>query len=218
MNTILAIVTLVSLGFAVALLIVSRRVTREERRRSDARVEALRAAAAGNADGVDPVVVSGHGLFDSAADPDPSRWRHALLVAVCAALTLVVVIGALSWSQDGRPGAAGGGAASLELLALRHQRSPDGLSITGLVRNPVAGDQVADVSVVVLGFDRSGALVTTVAGPIDFRTLAPGEESQFTVSLGEAGAIGRYRVSFRARDMVVPHVDRRGDPIAVARQ
>lgn len=217
MNTILAIVTLVSLGFAVALLIASRRVAREERRRSDARVEALRAAAAGDADRVGPVVVSGHGLFDSAADPDPSRWRHALPVAVCAALTFVVAIGALNWSLNGPAGAAGGGA-PLELLALRHQRSPDGLSIAGLVRNPVVGDQVADVNVVVLGFDRSGALVTSVAGPIDFRTLAPGEESPFTVSLGEAGTIGRYRVSFRARDMVVPHVDRRGDPIAVARQ
>jgi hypothetical protein len=90
------------------------------------------------------------------------------------------------------------------------------LSISGLVRNPAGGQRISDVNVVVFLFDRDGALVTSVRAPLDFRTLAPGDESPFTIALNRTGTIGRYRVSFRTDDKVMPHVDRRQEPAAVA--
>jgi hypothetical protein len=73
---------------------------------------------------------------------------------------------------------------------------------------------VSDVNVTVSAFDEAGTPVRKAAGPIDVRTLAPGDESPFavTLSLEGTGTVGRYRVSFEAGNQVVPHVDRRGGP------
>jgi hypothetical protein len=111
---------------------------------------------------------------------------------------------------------AGTTSAPLELLSLRHELTEDRLSITGLVRNPRASRQLADVNVVVFVFDRSGAFMTSLQGPLDFRTLAAGDESPFVVSLDHIADVGRYRVSFRAADQVVPHVDRRQAPVVAS--
>ena len=40
--------------------------------------------------------------------------------------------------------------------------------------------------------------------------LAPGSESPFVVTVAGAGDVGRYRISFRADDRIVAHVDTRG--------
>ena len=42
----------------------------------------------------------------------------------------------------------------------------------------------------------------------------PGGESRFVVSVPSAADVGRYRVSFRTDDRVVPHVDRREPALA----
>jgi hypothetical protein len=43
--------------------------------------------------------------------------------------------------------------------------------------------------------------------------LAPGSETAFVVTVPHANEVGRYRVSFRSDDRVVPHVDRRDSVI-----
>jgi hypothetical protein len=39
--------------------------------------------------------------------------------------------------------------------------------------------------------------------------MRPGTESVFVVTVPGAADVGRYRVSFRSDDRIVPHVDRR---------
>ena len=71
------------------------------------------------------------------------------------------------------------------------------------------------VTAVVFLFDRTGAFVTSSRAPLDFQTLAPGDESPFQITVNGANGIGRYRVSFRTDERVVPHVDRRSEPSLV---
>jgi len=169
-------------------------------------------------------VTSSRELFHEAAAPASGIGRLAVPVSLGVVIVGLILAGLLTWNQapakpavtPGVPLVAGTAIpVPLELISLRHERTGtgNGLSITGLVRNPASGGRVADVNVVVFLFDRNGAFVTSAKGPLDFRTLAPGDESPFTVSLDKIGTIGRYRVSFRAEDKVVPHVDRRQNPV-----
>jgi hypothetical protein len=61
----------------------------------------------------------------------------------------------------------------------------------------------------VFAFDRNGTFITSGRAPIEFLSLAPGDESPFRVSVPNVGEVGRYRVSFRTEAGVVRHVDRR---------
>jgi hypothetical protein len=167
-------------------------------------------------------VISSHELFHEAVAPASGFRRLAVPVSLGVVIVGLILAGLLTWSPGPPKPAVSPGVpvaarttipVPLELMSLRHERTGNGLSITGLVRNPASGGRVADVNVVVFLFDRNGAFVTSTKGPLDFRTLAPGDESPFTVSLEKIGTIGRYRVSFRAEDKVVPHVDRRQDPV-----
>jgi hypothetical protein len=92
---------------------------------------------------------------------------------------------------------------------MRHTRDGDTLTIAGLVRNPRAGEQARRVTAVILAFNRSGAFVNSARAPLDFTTLAPGDESPFVVTVPSAADVGRYRVSFRTDAGVIRHVDRR---------
>jgi hypothetical protein len=100
-------------------------------------------------------------------------------------------------------------AAPLELVSMRHERNGDTLRVTGLVRNPRAGEAVTGVTAVLFAFDRDGKVVTSSQAPLDFTTLAPGDESPFVVNLEKADDVGRYRVSLRTGAGVLRHVDRR---------
>jgi hypothetical protein len=62
---------------------------------------------------------------------------------------------------------------------------------------------------VIFAFDRSGNFVASGRAPLEFVSLAPGDESPFRVSVPKIGDVGRYRVSFRTEAGVVRHVDRR---------
>jgi hypothetical protein len=167
-------------------------------------------------------VTSSRELFHEAAAHASGFGRLALPVSLGVLIVGLILGGLATWNHgDAKPAVTPGVPVAaghampvpLELISLHHERTGKGLSITGLVRNPASGGRVADVNVVVFLFDRNGAYVTSAKGPLDFRTLAPGDESPFTVSLEKIGIIGRYRVSFRAEDKVVPHVDRRQDPV-----
>lgn len=120
-----------------------------------------------------------------------------------------------STAGAGAAGAAGATTASaastpLELLALRHSRNGNALTINGLVRNPSTGARQERLTAVVFFFNQRGEFLTSARAPLDFRTLAPGDESPFQVTMTTPPGVHRYRVSFRYDEGgVVSHVDRR---------
>ena len=157
--------------------------------------------------------------------PAASGVRFGTIAAIglfaCASLTAVVV-----WLAPGTPTAPAGPAAAptpaslvtspLELVALGHDRDGDRLTVRGVVRNPDSAPAPVDgTDAVVHVLDRSGELIASARAPLA-RAVNPGQDSTFLVAVAGAADVGRYRVSFRAEDRVVPHVDRR-DPGIVAR-
>jgi hypothetical protein len=149
-------------------------------------------------------------------------------LAVATALALLVVTGRNGQTAAEPPGAvtlrpAAAGpkpratteSAPLELVALGHEREGDGIIVRGVVRNPAAGVERNRVAVVVFLFNRDGGFLTSGLAAVDVPALAPGSQSGFIVTVPHAGEVGRYRVSFRSDDRIVPHVDRRDrGPIA----
>jgi hypothetical protein len=194
MDLVLVSITALSLVLALTMGSVLFRVLREERRRSDARV-ALLAAAAGQ-------------VFVPAQD---SRWGRG---AAAAGVALLVVIAgyALLPRTSGRSGDQAHSVTSpqLELLALRHAREENGLTISGVVQNPPTGRAITGAVVTAALFDAEGALLAVGRSGVDQAVLAPGDESPFVIQVPVAGVASRYRVSFRGPDgAVIAHVDRR---------
>jgi hypothetical protein len=224
MDTILIIITGISLALAAAMGGLLARALREERRRSEARVMLLTQLAAQRAGDLDlrpaaTAAMLGADLFHE--HQEPSAWPRRL-AAVGAMAVLIVIIG-FGWNVARHhvpsPAAARPPAITsqpLELLSLRHQQERGSLTITGLVQNPRAGAPMSHVQATVSVFGADGALLTSSRGPLDVTSLAPGDESAFTVRVPIAAPVARYRVSFRGEnDRAVGHVDRRNrDAIA----
>jgi len=112
-------------------------------------------------------------------------------------------------ARDNRSVAAPAQPAPLELVALGHQRDGERLTVRGVVRNPASGAAFTGLTAVVFVFDADGGFVTSGRGAIDERVLNPSGESTFVVTVPDAAAVSRYRVSFRSGDRIVPHVDKR---------
>jgi hypothetical protein len=254
----LVAVTLISLTFALAMLVVVWRVLRDERRRSAARVEMLEAAsrdqhsatplawdrpvprpapipsdavrqspavallnlAAGPEPEVDAEMPAGsHDLFASSAAPARVGRRFGMVAAV--GLLVVGTAGTIivSWNLHAQPGPKQAVAQAetvssrspIELVSLSHRREGDQLTVTGLVRNPVNGAPIKSLTAMVSFYARDGAFITSARAAIDYSTLLPGDESPFVVTVQRPANVGRYRVSFRTDDRVVPHVDHRED-------
>jgi hypothetical protein len=145
-----------------------------------------------------------------------SRQRS---LAAAAVVLFVGLLGGLVWMMSGPRGTSAvavGPNSPLELVSLRHDRQSEKLAVSGLVRNPAAGQPVERLSAVVFLFDKQGAFVTSAKADVDFLKLGAGDESPFVVSLDAPATVARYRVSFRTNDGVVPHVDRRGAPPVAA--
>lgn len=102
----------------------------------------------------------------------------------------------------------------LELVALGHDRAGDTLTVRGVVRNPPTGTAVGRLTAVVFAFNRDGGFLGSGRASVESPELGPGGESTFVVTVPDAGDVGRYRVSFRTDDHVVPHVDRREQALA----
>lgn len=102
----------------------------------------------------------------------------------------------------------------LELVALGHDRDGDRLTVRGIVRNPSSGARVDRLTAVVFMFNRDGGFLGSGRATVESPALGPGGESTFVVTVPGAAAVGRYRVSFRTDDRVVPHVDRREHALA----
>lgn len=148
--------------------------------------------------------------------------QRGLMVA--AAVLFVLVGGGAYWSLSS--GAASNATASaaaasshapLELMSLRHDRQGGRLTLSGLVRNPTAGAPLEGLAAVAFLFDAQGGFISSARVGVDFKRLAPGDESPFVITLDAPSNVARYRVSFRTEAGVVAHVDRRSDqPVATA--
>jgi len=103
-------------------------------------------------------------------------------------------------------------AAPLELVALGHDRDGDRLTVRGVVRNPASGRPQERLAVVVFAFRADGGFLASNRAIIEPSALKPGGEAPFVVAVTDAAGAGRYRVSFRSDDRVVPHVDTREAP------
>jgi hypothetical protein len=237
MDTLMPVITALSLLAAVVSTAIAIRVTRDERRRRAARVAALAAAAGLHERHTAPAeppadVPSGlhefmpareseaptHAPLFSApvADSGSGNRQHRLLLAA-AVFGVVVLGGAATLVVSGRtPAALATTRPPLELVALGHQRTGTGLAVTGEVRNPDGSSRVADVQAEVRVFDAAGILIATQKALVDTPTLAPGQASPFTIAMGSAITAARYRVSFSSAGTMLPHVDRRTNlPAAV---
>jgi hypothetical protein len=219
MNTALVVVALVALGLAAAMTCVAWRANREQRRRSEARIAALAAEIGSHADDVRPQLEAGPLDALSIALRPAHRLAAIALAALLLGLATTLVVGALRGSRPTSDGARHGGRVEgavrqlpLELLALTHQRGDNGLTVTGVVRNPSEAVAVPDLAAVVQLFRDDGAHIATVRAAVDSGRLAPGVETPFAVTVPAAPGVALFRVSFRVGDRVLPHVDRRPAP------
>jgi hypothetical protein len=202
----LMVFTIASVAVGIGLGLYAWHLARLERLRSRARVTALAAA------------IEGTSTADGAAtmftrDPDAgvqSRPLLKLAIGFGMAVAIIVVIAMTGDRHDAAPApvTTADASQSLELLSMRHERAGEALTVTGLVRNP--GDPAPGaIMAVVLAFDRQGSFVASGRAPLEFATIAAGDESPFRVTVPGVKDVGRYRVSFRTDSGVVRHVDRR---------
>lgn len=162
---------------------------------------------------VEAPVSHASGFLGTEQTPRDTGSRQKMLAFAAIAL-FAVLSGGLVWMMSaprGSSAAAVGPNSPLELVSLSHQRQNEKLAVSGLVRNPAAGDPIQNLSAVVFLFDRMGTFVTSSRANVDFLKLGPGDESPFVVAIDAPPTVTRYRVSFRTDDGVVPHVDRRAE-------
>ena len=107
------------------------------------------------------------------------------------------------------PPAAAVSSLPLELVALGHERVGDQLTVRGVVRNPPTGTAIDQLTAVVFVVAPDGEYLATGRSAVEASALQPGGEATFAVTVPGAGDVGRYRVSFRTGDRLVPHLDRR---------
>ncbi len=165
-------------------------------------------------------------LFEQPAPPSPWGRRLAVIGAFAAVVIAIAFVLTSSRSDvTASPSAAAAApppvvldSAPLELVSLRHTQEAERLVITGLVQNPRTGSRMSHVVATAFLFGPDGAFLTSSRAPLDFTTLAPGDESPFVVSVPVTGPVARYRIGFRTDDgRVIEHVDKRA-PDALAQK
>ena len=224
---ILIVITVVSVVLAAGTSFALLRRVRQERARSEVRVALLRDLAADEGDLVlrpDNPVDQRSEIFH--VDTDRTPWARRLVAA--SVVAVLVVGGAWTWASlrvatSVAPAPSSSSTArvdaALELLSLRHTQEDQSFVVTGLVQNPRGGSQLVRVEATVLLFDNRGTMLTSGRAPIDFTTLAAGDESPFLIRVPVSAAVARYRVGFRRADgQVLGHVDRRNHESVAQRQ
>ncbi len=231
MEATLVVITLLSLALAAGMAIVTWRVLQEARQRAGARVASLEEGLMASLGGVAPDLdLRDTSDLDTGIDPAPAPARGLLTLGIGGGVILALIFaiwadvrltapgigasadqrGAAAAQGPAPPPAAAAAAAPLELVALEQSRASDGLTVHGVVRNPPGGAMIDRLAVVVAFYDANGQQLASVRAPLDFRTLAPGDESPFQVTTDLPTGVTRYRVSFRRdENTIVPHVDRR---------
>jgi hypothetical protein len=229
--TFLLLVTMTSMLVAVIMSLVAWRIAGDERRRSESRIAALAADIHG-AERVAPFRPSddlelrqassastGADLFAAAQPRAGAGWPAVLAAGVFVVLAAAAIVIVLSGGSSATTHASNQTQAvapppvatlPLELVALGHERDGDHLTVRGIVRNPESGAAVDRLTAVVFLFNHDGGFLSSGRVTVESSALRPGTESIFVVTVPGAGDVGRYRVSFRADDRIVPHVDRRG--------
>lgn len=240
MEAVLLAVTLLSLAIALGASSLAWRVMRNERLRSEARIAALAAdlgiedderplhasrrepAEAVEIRTADEPIAAPAGMFAPKVR-ERSAFRFAAGIGV-ASLLVAAVIGTLVLTSRGTPHApaepaqAAAAPASapadvpLELIALGHEREADRLTVRGVVRGIAPAPAQGPLTAVVSLFDREGTLIGSGRGTVQGAEADPAGERTFVVTVNSAGNVGRYRISFRSDDHIVPHVDRRAQP------
>jgi hypothetical protein len=220
--TFLLAVTFSSMLLAAVMSVIAWRIAGAERRRSDARIAAL--AAAIHDAPWPPTVAPALDRFEHAQErvvghapfiPPVPQPRSPLLAVFAAAVVVLGVGATLGMPASPRFRAAtqavqaATASLPLELVALGHERVGDTLTVRGVVRNPMSGTGIDRLNAVVALFTADGGLLTTGRADVEAAVLRPGSESAFTVTIPGVGNAGRYRVSFRSDDHLVPHLDRR---------
>jgi hypothetical protein len=228
METLLLTITLLSSAAAVGAGLLSWRVMRQERLRSEARIAALAADIEAD-EGETPAAaefpvreqtVDVHGGLFSAPRSESTGGRFAA-AAAAGALVVATIVSGLVLSSGDEPARQPAGAEPapvapanipLELIALGHEREPDRLTVRGVVRGR-ASTSDPSLTAVVLLFDRDGELITSGRAQVGDPHAAPGDDRRFIVSVPAGAQVSRYRVSFRSDDHIVPHVDKRNPVI-----
>jgi hypothetical protein len=224
----LLLVALIAIVLAGVTSTVAWNRSRDERRRREARIAALAAAIHDEPlDGPTPTGSVGDrfttGDLFTTRQHGGAGSRFAVVAAVgllvCGGVAaLAVVSSSASGEATVRRESSGTGALEppqtsaiepLELVALGHDRDGDRLTVRGVVRNPASGMALDRVTAVVLVYKQDGGFGGSGRAAVDSTLLGPGGETAFTVTVPAAGQIGRYRVSFRTEDRVIPHIDRR---------
>jgi hypothetical protein len=163
-------------------------------------------------------------LFSQPERSSPWGRRFVVIGGLAAGVTLVAALTLRSphetVARQERPPAAPAEvapvSAPLELLSLRYAQDEQGLTVSGLVRNPRGGATISRAVASAFVFGADGAFLSSGRAPLDFTTLEPGSESPFAVAVPVKGAVARYRIGFRNEEGgVLSHVDKRG-PDALA--
>ena len=204
MNALLLAITGASLLLAGFMSAVAWRMTREERRRSDARVAAL--AAEIYKDEAAPAERINRLLEQTTV----GSWSRSLVTAIAGAAVVVAVgFAAIVGVRVARSSEGVRANAPLELLALEHERDGERLVVRGIVRNPLNAAERDGLAAVVLLVGRDGDVVSSARAALPVTKLAPGATAPFVVNVTHAADVDRFRVSFRSDGRVEPHVDRR---------
>lgn len=155
-------------------------------------------------------------MFGGAMAAGSESRPRLLLVPAIGVVIVGLALGSIyAWSRpQSAVAAVPAASAPLELVSLRHERQGGSLIVSGLVRNPHAGQAAKGLAAVAFTFDRQGTFLASGRAVLDFPQLQPGDESPFSISVPQSGQVARYRVSFRTDERVVPHVDRREPPAA----
>ncbi len=228
MESVLIVITLVSLAMTIALGVILARLVRNERRRSDARVAVLREMAdtANRAEVLDPADdfelthrADVPAVVDLFVRAEPrSAWPRRLVAAVGIAAIVTLAASALrsgstptdSSGRANTRAASAQTAGLLELLSLKQTQGTDALTITGLVQNPRDGAVLSNVKATALLFGADGTFLASGGAALDFTVLRPGDESGFVINVPVTSTVARYRVGFRSEDgHVIGHIDRR---------
>jgi hypothetical protein len=225
--SVLLVVTIISLAVALGMSVFAWRLAQEERRRSEARVEALASDIADEPP--DPVELND--FMSDGTNRLRGNLAGALVIGslfVGSAVGLAVLFAGGSDAGPGGPAVEARGPdpsnapmAPLELVTLGHERSGDQLTVRGTVRTPDGVAPGALITAVVSLFDATGEFVASGGAPLQDGELGSGldagagVESRFVVTVTGSHDVRRYRVSFRAGERTLPHVDRRDHEVSL---
>ena len=218
----LLLVALIAIALAAATSVVAWNRSRDERRRREVRIAELAAAIHDEPLGSPTSAETAGDLFTTRQHAGVGS-RFATVAAVgLLVFGGVAALAVVSSSARGEATVRSESSATsaperqqtstikpLELVALGHDRDGDRLTIRGVVRNPASGMALERITAVVLVYKEDGGFAGSRRAAVDATMLGPGGETAFTVTVPAASQIGRYRVSFRIEDRVVPHIDRR---------